>query len=260
MWDQIEEILERMTPITLEQMKDIRLMDRVDSKFVASVGDLPELLEAMVPLFMVQTINHVRIAPYATQYFDTREMNFFLMHQNGKLNRQKIRIRSYVDSELSFLEVKNKNNKGRTRKVRIQVEQPNVDSINDLDEGKVFLNKHSFFDVNSLVPVLDNSFKRITLVNNRKTERITMDISLLFSNTRTSQTKMLDDLVVLELKQDGWQHSDFREILNRMRIKQVSFSKYCMGMVLTDPAVKYNRFKRKLVTLKKINPIKNDSI
>jgi len=241
-----------MAPITLSQMKDIRLMDRLDFKFIAPVSLLPDLLEEMESDFMVQETNNQRIASYATQYFDTSDMGFFVMHQNGKLNRQKIRIRSYIDSNIAFLEVKNKSNKGRTKKIRIPFDSERVDSVEDLNEKKEFLATHSIFDVNALAPVLENSFRRITLANNNKTERITIDTNLSFFNSKTYRKEDLNPFMVLELKQDGWTHSHFRDILAKLNIKPSSFSKYCTGIVLTDSEVKYNRFKKRLIRLNKL--------
>jgi hypothetical protein len=213
----------------------------------------------MLPYFKVQIINEKRIAPYCTQYFDTPHLDMFLMHQNGKLNRQKVRIRSYIDSNLSFLEVKNKNNKGRTSKIRVPIQQSHLNSIDELDDNKQFLEKNSIFGSDKLVPVLANNFNRITLVNNRKTERITIDLDLSFTNYKTEEETSLEKLMILELKQDGWKHSDFRDILNRLRIKKISFSKYCMGTFLTNPVIdtanpdiKYNRFKRKITRINKL--------
>ena len=252
MWDKVDSILARMTPITLPQMKDIHLMDRLDFKFAAPVSLLPDLLEEMERDFMVQEINDKRMAPYTTQYFDTSDMGFFVMHQNGKLNRQKIRIRSYIDSEISFLEVKNKNNKGRTKKIRIPFDSQRIDSMEDLNEKKDFLANHSLFNVNLLVPALENSFRRITLVNNPKTERITIDTNISFLNYKTRKEEYLDLLMVLELKQSGWTHSHFRDIISKLGIRQNSFSKYCIGITLTDSGAKYNRFKSKLIRLNKL--------
>ena len=82
MWDKVNSILSRMTPITLPQMKSIRLMDRLDFKFVAPVSLLPDLLEDMEADFMVQETDNKRTALYTTQYFDTSDMGFFVMHQN----------------------------------------------------------------------------------------------------------------------------------------------------------------------------------
>lgn len=254
MWDKIDSILARMNPITLSQMKDIRLMNRIDFKFIAPVSLLPDLLEEAEPDFMVQEIEDKRITSYVNHYLDTSDMGFFVMHQNGKLNRQKIRIRYYVESDLSFLEVKNKNNKGRTNKLRIPVHSQYIDSMKDLSEEneREFLTSHSVFDVNSLIPTLENSFRRVTLVNNNRTERITIDTDLSFFNFKTQKKGHLNPFMILELKQDGPVHSHFRDILSKLNIKQSSFSKYCTGIVLTDSDVKYNRFKRRLITLNKL--------
>lgn len=251
--NRILEILKQMEPITLDEMKNIHLMDRVDSKFVIPRTLLPELLTEMAPYFRVQTKDENAISPYATQYFDTPNLEMFLMHQNGKLNRQKIRIRSYIDSDLSFLEIKNKNNKGRTNKIRVPVDFSSVDSMEKLGDKKEFLDTNSRFATQSLIPVLSNHFNRITFVNNRKTERITIDLDLNFTNEQTGDNTNFEEVVILELKQDGWQHSDFRDILMQLRVKRNSFSKYCMGTVLTNSTIKYNRFKCRLAIINKLS-------
>ncbi|MDR1683795.1 MAG: polyphosphate polymerase domain-containing protein [Candidatus Symbiothrix sp.] len=248
----INDILEQMKPITLEEMKHIRLMDRVDSKFVAPVSILPQLLELLRPDFKIQIIEDKLFAAYTTQYMDTPELDFFLMHQNGKLNRQKIRIRSYVDSNLSFLEIKNKNNKGRTQKIRVPVAQTHIERVDELAEEQDFLHTHALFELKNLEPVLSNTFNRITLVNNNATERITIDWNLTFQNLLTGKEESPEKLMVLELKQDGRTASKFREIVNHLHIKQSSFSKYCMGTVLTNPDIKQNRFKAKWSIINKI--------
>ena len=252
MWDKVDSILKRMTPITLSQMDDIRLMDRLDFKFAAPVNLLPDVLEEMIPSFMVQEVGNGRISPYFTQYFDTSDMGFYVMHQNGKLNRQKIRIRSYLDSNLSFLEVKNKNNKGWTSKFRIPFDSQRINSIEDLNGEKKFLANYSLFDVNSLIPALENSFRRITFVDNEKTERITIDTDISFFNYKTRREELMGPLMVLELKQGGWLHSHFRDIMNKLNIRQNSFSKYCFGIVLTDSGVKYNGLKKQLIQFNKL--------
>ncbi|MDR1527918.1 MAG: polyphosphate polymerase domain-containing protein [Dysgonamonadaceae bacterium] len=236
----IDSILEQMHPISLSEMQDIHLMDRVDSKFIAPVALLPELLETAIPYYKVQVNNGKRIASYATQYLDTPALDFFTMHQTGKPNRQKIRIRSYIDSHISFLEIKNRNDRGRTRKIRVPVEISHIQTIDDLHANRSFLEKHSIFDSRHLEPVLGVTFDRITLVNNHVTERVTFDLNLSFLNYRTGSKKTAGPLLILELKQDGWFPSDFHDILNRFNIKQVSFSKYCMGTALTNPDIKYH--------------------
>ena len=257
MCSKIDNILKTFAPITLEQIQEIRLMDRLDYKHVAPVSILPSLLEEISSSFLVQTNNDVRISSYATQYFDTPELNCFLMHQNGKLNRQKIRIRSYADSDLAFLEVKNKNNKGRKRKIRVKINTPRIKSIAELNGEQKFLNEHSLFAPDLLMPVMENSFKRITLINRRKTERITIDTQISFLNYATNNKKTLDNVMAIELKQNGREYSDFKAVLEQLRIRPVSFSKYCTGMVMTNPDVKYNRFKKRLRRINKL--VENDT-
>ncbi|GHT18955.1 VTC domain-containing protein [Bacteroidia bacterium] len=248
----INDILNTLSPISLDEMKGIRLMDRIDTKYVAPVSVLPQLLAELTPYFRVQVVDDAPIASYCTQYLDTPDLAMFTMHQNGKLKRQKIRIRSYIESHLSFLEIKNKNNKGRTKKVRIPVAHTHVDSMAELSGEQTFLDENSVFNPQDLCPALANNFKRITLVNNKKTERVTIDIDLSFQNCLSGVAKDLCDVMIIELKQDGWQRSDFRDILMQLHIKPMSFSKYCIGTVLTNPNVKYNRFKRRAHLLDKL--------
>ena len=50
----IKELLDSMTPITLEEMSDIRLMNRLDTKYVASKAQLVQLLGLVQDKYYVQ--------------------------------------------------------------------------------------------------------------------------------------------------------------------------------------------------------------
>lgn len=106
-----------------------------------------------------------------------------------------------------------------------------------------FLNKNLAYDADSLDEKLENTFTRITLVNNAKTERLTIDTNLEFHNLSTDDLIRLNRLAVIELKRDGMQESPILEILRRLRVREGGFSKYCMGAALTDSSLKQNRFK-----------------
>ncbi|MCC8173951.1 MAG: VTC domain-containing protein, partial [Odoribacter sp.] len=88
-----------------------------------------------------------------------------MAHHNGKKTREKIRIRTYVDCSESYFEIKNKNNKGRTEKKRIPVE--NVKTA--IQKGSSFCYSYSKYNPEDLKKQLYNDFKRITLVNKSKT-------------------------------------------------------------------------------------------
>ncbi len=115
----INKILGAYASISLGEMSAVRLMNRTDTKFVTSYAKALSLLSATKDDYFVQEIDDKRIAEYYTVYFDTPQYDMFRCHACGKANRQKLRIRSYVDSNLSFLEVKTKNNHLRTKKCRM---------------------------------------------------------------------------------------------------------------------------------------------
>ena len=102
----INELLQHLDPITLEQMSSIRLMNRTDTKFVTSKENLAKLLELAQGKYYAQYNNDSKIANYMTTYWDTEGHRFFLEHHNGRAPRQKVRVRTYMDSGITFLEVK----------------------------------------------------------------------------------------------------------------------------------------------------------
>ena len=239
--------------VDLCRMAAAGLMNRVDTKFVAPAALLPQLLEAMRPLFRIQLAADSRIARYATQYFDTPELDFYLMHQNGKLNLRKIRIRSYLDTCSSFLEIKDKDNRGRANKRRVPATLSRTTTAGDWgEEERRFLEQSAGLAPTRLVAALENRFRRMTFVNAQATERITIDTDLAFLNPLTGKASGLEKLMILELKQNSRQRSDFGDILRRLRIRPCAFSKYCIGSVLTNPGVKYNRFKSKMQLINKL--------
>ena len=240
--------VQSMSSITLEEMKSIRLMNRIDTKYLTTLPVLEQLLHLAGPEYRVQEANGQRILPYYTLYYDTPDYAMFLAHQNGKMNRQKVRVRSYLSSGDHFLEVKNKNNKGRTHKKRIGIEAVNIKT----SLCQEFLERILRYPVASLCEGLENQFNRITLVNHRMTERLTIDTQLEFHHLHTDKRCNLENLVVIELKRDGNTFSPVREMLRDLHVHPAGFSKYCMGSVLTNSTLKYNRFKPKLRALERL--------
>lgn len=248
---EILDIIEAMNPITLEEMKEVRLMNRVDTKYLVTSAQLKAILDGVKKQYYAQEVEGHRLSPYRTVYYDTPELTMYTIHHDRHLVRDKVRVRTYIDSDLSFCEVKHKTNKGRTKKKRIPV-QPRHNVIED-PEVVAFLQASQPYPVNTLNPHLETVFDRITLVNFEKTERLTIDCNLVFNNLSTGATASMDDLVVMELKQDGRARSLFKEVLFDLRVKPFKISKYCIGTCMTRPEVKQNRFKKKL---RRINRLK----
>lgn len=244
----MNDILQHFNPITLDEMKGIRLMNRIDTKFVTTMPMLLRLLLMAQGEYRVQEIGNERNMRYDTTYFDTLDFDMFRTHQAGHTGRQKLRFRTYVSSNLQFMEVKTKNNHGRTKKKRIQVDDMTLD-----DEQKaLFLAQHLRYDIETLQPTLHNFFDRITLVNSAQTERLTIDTALHFDNLITGRQRDMGQLVIVELKRDGLCHSPVLEMMRTLRIQPHGFSKYCMGSAFTNDMLQVNRFKPKLRDVERI--------
>ena len=249
----LDRLIAQFPPITLAQMSSVKLMNRTDTKFVTTLPMLLRLLDMAREDYYVQEIDGERNMLYDTTYFDTSDFDMYNDHQHGHANRQKIRFRTYVSSHLQFMEVKTKNNRGRTKKKRIEVADMDLhDSVK-----RDFLRQYLHFDVDALIPHMHNYFRRVTLVNKAMTERLTIDTQLQFHNLLTDADKDMGTLVVVELKRDGLVFSPVLEKLRQLRILPHGFSKYCMGAAMTNPGLPINNFKPKLIDVRKIQ-MRND--
>ena len=240
----IDNLLQQLEPITLEEMSSIRLMNRTDKKFVTNKTKLAELLELAQGKYYAQFNAGSRIASYRTTYWDTDDHHYYMEHHNGRAPRQKVRVRTYMDSGVTFLEVKTKNNHGRTKKKRVEV--PGQGQISEMGD---FLFELFHRNVNDIHETVQNNFHRITLVNYAKTERLTIDFDVKFHNYETDVDAQTGELVIIELKRDGNVYSPVLDMLRTLRIKPSGFSKYCIGSVMTNKSLKQNLFKPKLVKI-----------
>ena len=231
-------------------MEAVKLMNRIDTKYAIPLHLLPDMLGLAKDDYFVQEIDGKRIATYDTMYYDTADLEMYLRHHDRQLVRQKIRVRQYVDSDLTFLEIKKKNNKGRTKKKRIVIPVPTLE--NAPAEVSDFIAQKSNYTISEISTALRTQFSRITLVNKQKTERLTIDLQLTWTNERNGQQTTIPQLVIVELKRDGNCPSPMLGIMNRLRVKPLKISKYCIGTALTDEHVKQNRFKSKIRKIYKL--------
>ena len=246
--EQFNNLIRAFTPIHLEQMDRVKLMNRVDTKFAFDLTILSDILPELVENYAILEINSVRTPSYQSQYFDDQNLTFYKDHHNGRTNRFKVRIRKYIESNLLFLEIKHKF-KGRTIKKRIEVDDFKVNLTSQMN---AFINDNKAAK-SALMPILENAFHRITLVNKTKNERLTLDFDLSFKRENT--TKEFKNLVIAELKQEKIDRTSpfFVAMKNRI-IRPYRLSKYCLGaMALYEKEkIKINRFKRKYIYLHKI--------
>lgn len=240
-------ILQSFEPITLGEMDRVKLMNRTDTKFTFNASQLETVLAEVSAYYHVLEVDGKRISRYKTLYYDTEQLNLYLKHHNGELNRYKIRHRTYVESEIGFLEVKFKSNKGRTIKDRIKKKEVPFEWGVDT---ALFLNDMLPFDASVLKPVIWVNYSRITLVNKTCAERLTLDLNLEF--IKNDRSKDMGSIVIAEVKQEKRTASPFLKVMKKHHVREGSISKYCMGIALTSTAVKKNNFKEKLLTLNSI--------
>ncbi len=248
--DELNTILAEFDPITLKEMDGVKLLNRMDTKFMCDYATLLSVLQEVKNDYRSLEIKGQRYGKYETLYYDTKDLFFYRQHHRGKTNRYKFRKRTYIESDLNFMEIKFKNNRKRTIKNRTIIEEVSY----HLDPNDVaYIESVSNIDV-KLVPMLMNNFSRITLVNESLPERLTIDLGLSFGEG--SEKMKLNKVVIVEAKQEkASRQSPFIKALKARRIRPSSFSKYCIGVALTFEGVKKNRFKP---TLRKVNKIENE--
>ena len=243
----IRKLMSRFSSISLEEMNSVALMKRTDTKFVINKEQLLAVLSKIDDQYKVLEIKKDRIMSYSSLYFDTDDNKFYNDHHNGKNNRTKIRQRKYVESNLCFLEIKQKNGKGETNKSRIPVSDFEV----DLSKSSTAFISETTNEVYNLEPSLWNGFNRITLVSLKNKERVTIDLNL--SYKMNDIEKKFENLVVVEVKQERFnRNSAIVKSLKVLRQHPYSISKYCIGMVSLYNDIKYNVFKKKLIKINNI--------
>ena len=248
----LEKAVEGIGPISLEEMEGVKLLNRTDTKYLTNEAGLVGVLkDAAAAGYRALVVEGKKMSRYTSVYYDTEGLRMFLDHHNRHLVRQKVRTRTYVESGETYLEIKRKNNHGRTKKKRMEIPAAELMDFGADEKACEFLAAKSWFTVEELSPVLDTRFRRITLVNPAKTERLTIDTELFFTNFRTGKETDLQDAVIIELKQDGRAQSQMKGILLDHRIKPVRVSKYCIAETLTDPSARSGRFKVKVRTIEK---------
>jgi len=246
----INSYLDKFNSVSLDEIKNVKLMRRMDQKFVFQRNDLFSLLDKLYNSYNVLEVNGEKVQTYKSLYFDTEDKVFFLQHHNSRVNRNKVRFREYVGSGLVFLEVKLKNNKGKTIKNRIKVDAISDNLNRDHQDyiDKVIGKKMDLLPQQWIV------FNRITFVDKSYTERLTVDLNLEFSKKKKSGN--FRHLVVAEIKTERSNVSSvFKSIAKEQHIKPIRLSKYCMTTIDLDSTVKYNKFKEKLLLLNKLKQL-----
>ena len=269
--DKVENLdLSIFQSIDLNFLDNLNLLDRFDTKFIVNLNSLNPLLEELKNDFFILEINNFRIFNYTSVYFDDNEFYFYYQHHNNAANRLKVRNRFYHETEQLFFEIKQKLTSQKTVKYRKL-----SNNLDKLDNIQNFVNETEFDNLINvkkldLLEKLKIKYKRITLVSKDLHEKITIDINIEFeNNTFITQSNTLDKLgseiklqnnilpkvCVIEIKQiKANYNTKIFQLLRKLDYKaDISFSKYCIGLILTGENVKYNLFKPTLLQIEKVS-------
>jgi hypothetical protein len=224
---------------------DLALLARVDQKYVVPLPTLERLLELVRDDIEVLEIDGLRCFRYETTYFDTPDLMTFRAHAQGRRRRYKVRVRSYLDSGESMLEVKLKGGRGETLKRRLPYHHRSGEPLSAKAHAfasEIIGGAYGIAVPEVLSPTVTTTTNRLTLVSARATARMTVDMDL-ECLIAAGGVGLRDDHVVVETKAAG---GDGRldRALRLLGARPVSLSKYCLGVAVLHDDVSGNRWHR----------------
>jgi len=235
----IEQLVTGFAPASDELVAQRRLEQRLDWKFVLPLDAVAGLLQRLAPDYQVLLAAGEVLARYENHYFDTEDRHCYREHHRGRARRYKVRVRSYLDRQITVLEVKSRNPRRVTFKHRLEREFGDL-SIADAGAER-FIAQHAPLLASQLQPRLSNSFRRITLLGLHSPERITIDLGLRF--VEGGAERLLSSLAIAEVKSGRSRNGT--PVLGHFRgarLRPQGFSKYCIGSALLNEGLRANRF------------------
>ncbi len=239
----LDDLLGNFESIDFLEVKEGFLLKRRDKKYVVHQSSLPNIIKALEGEYKLMTVNGLMFNQYHTEYFDTPAFDMYTMHHNGRKSRYKLRNRTYVSTDVSFSEFKEKNNKSVTHKTR-KLMGKNEDEADFSDLMPKALKDDTIEYEKKLVI----NYDRLTFVN--ETNRITIDQNLVFNNT--AKQRELKQVAIVEFKYNNaskWRL--FNRLMLDEKVRPTSISKYCVGVSYLY-GKKSNNFKSVLREINKI--------
>ena len=235
------------TPTPTADASRSALQERLTTKFLLPATIAASILAELTERYTLLLAGDQRTATYRTLHFDTEDLAFFHAHRRGYRRREKARIRHYDDRRLSYFEIKLRINAHKTIKQRC-VREYGDDVLHA--EDLALLAQYTGID-GRLVPQVWTLFQRLTLVNVRDDERVTLDFDLRFRDGDREVERT--HAAIIEVKQPRLcRHSPVMRVLQRHGIRAAEFSKYCAAIVALRAGVRHNRLLPRLRAFERI--------
>lgn len=235
----LERVGASMAPMGLDEVNAAaELLTRVDRKYVVSAADFERFADAMADDVAVLDIDGRRLFGCESTYLDTPGLDSYRAHLQGRRLRYKVRLRTYLDSGETLLEVKLKGLRGSTVKHRVPHPPGEL-----TDDGHRFVattvgTAYGIATPGDLAPTVTTTCRRMTLVNVAEAARVTCDVDVT-CRAGDRVAWLLDDRVLVETKA-GPGGSSADRVLRSLGHRPVSVSKYCVGVALLHPHLASN--------------------
>ncbi|MGC5224969.1 polyphosphate polymerase domain-containing protein [Micromonospora sp. DT81.3] len=241
--------LDRFAPIGLEELvAESALLTRVDRKYVVPLAEASMLLERLNDGMRVLELGGLRDFAYESIYFDTPDLLSFRMAAQPRRRRFKLRTRTYLDTQASFLEVKTRGARSATVKDRIPYELSVRDRLTG-DARDYAADALAAIGVeprraSGLGATMTTRYRRATLVTADGSARATVDTGLRWDDA-SGATLSLPALAIIETK-SGARASEVDRVLWRAGHRPATVSKYATGLAALHPDLPRNRWSRLL--------------
>ncbi len=245
-------VLDRFDAPSTALLQSRELLTRTDTKFALPTRRLERVLEMVTPDYAALRVESGPIAIYDSLYFDTPSLACFHDHRRGRRPRRKIRIRHYLDRQLSFLEIKTKRNEAVTDKQRLAIPF-GAESLSP--PMLAFLRSHIGDMALLLRPSIEVRFRRLSLLGFTTNERVTIDIAI-EAPDHVDVGARLGQLAIVEVKQSPFcVRTPVMQALRHHGVRQMRVSKYIVAMAIAHPELASNRL---LPDLRGIERMKRD--
>lgn len=240
----------QLEPISLDDLvAEAAMLTRIDRKYVLHRQDLAQALGGLDPHTNVLKINGKAPQPYRSIYFDTDDHRSFYLAAHKRRRKFKVRTRTYVDSDTSFLEVKAKGPRGVTVKERIPY-SPELANKGELDNSIRDWLEHKLVKAGQPAGISERleasmwgTYNRTTLLMADGSGRATVDTELDWASRQGYIER--PDMVIVETK-SGAQPSQIDRLLWASGHRPAKISKFGTGMAALDPSLPHNRWNRVL--------------
>lgn len=229
--------------IGLEELQSTAsFLIRRDRKYIVPRALLKSVLTSIEGNARVLEINNKRSFVYESSYFDTEDLRSYFGALRQRPDRFKVRVRTYCDSGLNFLEAKTRDHRGRTVKQRINRGELSAPELDQSERDWLEYVDQIGPAAASLTHRITTRYLRETLVLPSGDGRVTIDHDVAFSSPE-GESVLIPSIAILESKGSG-PPTTVDRVLWLHGIRPVAISKFGCGMSLLKSNLPSNRWHR----------------